>query len=316
MKKIKLNPYVVVTATALFATALIPAGATNTAQAGDTSSTAGAWSGYQNGIDLSPSLKGDTLYGYNNGCMYADFSHTALVSEGSYWTGSKWDGKIIESTNSGTASGANSVYLNHWQSHFLNYDAAALGYFYKSGTTFNATNIVNTASRYTGSYSVTSSFTDNTQWYCSKLVSRSVYDNNGYHLGFYVWGSFITPGDVYYDNAVYVRNASVSYGYDGNGAYAKPSIAATSLVADSSAANTLSYKGVTVHAKSLDKETTKAIDERLAAEKKAGKASTAMEITVPTAKPGLTKHAQKLVQDGKATKDQVKAAWGLSDSDL
>ena len=320
MKKVK--PLVAVTATALFATAMMQAGALNTAYAGDTTSTAGTWSGYQDGLDLSPSLKGDTLYGYNNGCLYADFSHTALVSEGSYWTGSQWDGKVIESTNAGTPSGANSVYLNHWQSHFLNYDAAALGYFYKSGTTFNATNIVNTASQYTGTYTVTSSFSDNSTWYCSKLVSRSVYDNNGYHLGFYIWGSFITPGDVYYDNAVYVRTSAVSSHYDGNGAYAAPAVAMTATASTLAAAsttspsNTFTYKGVKVHAKSLDQETRQAIDARLAMEQKAGKNTTSMEITAPALKQGLAKHAKQLVQDGKATKDQVKAEWGLSDRDL
>jgi hypothetical protein len=303
---------------AVFATLTLSSmGSLSVVHAGDTSSTAGTWSGYPNTMNLAPSLKGDFLFGYNNGCMYSVFSHTALASQASYYnSASGWDGLIVESTNSGTPSGANSVYTNHWQSHFHNYDAASLGYFSKSGYSFNATNVVNTASHYSGTYSITSSFSDNSQWYCSKLVSRSVYDNNGYNLGFMFWGSFIAPGDIWYDSAVYIRSNGISSHYDGGSVFAASGAAPMATAVVDPSVTTFDTNGIKVHGKSLDKATLKIADDRAKAEKAAGKSGTGLEITVPSAKPGLKAHAQDLIKQGKATKEQVKAAWGLTDADL
>ncbi|MGZ4165010.1 MAG: hypothetical protein ACXVPK_13340 [Tumebacillaceae bacterium] len=291
-------------------------GSFSVAHAGDTSSTAGVWSGYPNTLNLAPSLKGDFLFGYNNGCMYSVFSHTALASQASYVASGGWDGLIIESTNSGTPSGANSVYTNHWQSHFHNYDAASLGYFSKSGYSYSADNVVNTASHYTGSYSVTSSFSDNSKWYCSKLVSRATYDNNGYNLGFVFWGSFIAPGDIWYDSAVYVRSNAISSHYDGGSVFAASGAAPLATAAVDPSVSTFDYHGVKVQGKSLDKETMRVADTRIAAEKAAGKSGASLELSAPDAKPGLKAYVKDLIKQGKATKEQVKAKWGLTDADL
>lgn len=292
----------------------------------DTGFFAGTWSGYQNSLNIAPSLTGDSLFGYNNGCAYGDFSHVGLCYEGSYYSNGKWDGRCLEATNVDTPSGSNCVYNNHWQSHFLNYDAASLDYFAKSGYTFNGNSIVQKANSYAGAYDWMSSFSDNSKWYCSKLVSRAVNDVNGYNLGFLFWGSFISPGDIWWDSAVWERTYSVSAGYNGGSVYAKtssPALAMSSTpqtmttLSSTSSPTTMTYNGATVQStNTLDKETQKVAEDRINAEKAAGKAPNSMNIVAANTKPGLNNYLKELISSGKATKEQVKAKWNVTDAAL
>lgn len=320
MKKLKKSLYGLTLAASL--ASLFVVGANTPAKADSSTYFTGSWSGDYNSLDLSPSTAGEFLFGYANGCAYPGdnaFSHVGLVLQGSQyknWTGTSsywWDGPVVEATSAGTPTGGNSVHTNNWQTHFHYYDAASLDYFSKSGYPFNSSTVVNNATHYSGPYDVSSSYSNNTSWYCSKLASRAYYDNNGYDLGFLTWGSFIPPGDIYYDSAVHEIDRSISDKYDFNGPWAyglgKQKI-------HIKAPQTFTYNGVTVKTRALNSDAKAAIDQLISQEKAEGKSAANLTVTLSDAKPGLEKHLNNLLQNNKATLDKLKNAYNLSADEI
>lgn len=292
----------------------------NNAHATDANSFfTGTWSKEPNNIDLSPSITGDMLFGYDNGCNYGAFTHTALVSQGSTYSNGAWDGPIVESTDTGTS---NSVLKTGKQSKFRNYDAASLTYFSKSGYSFSGSSVVANANNYSGPYSWTASYSSNTSWYCSKLVSRAVYDYNHYNLGFVVFGSFIRPADVWYDSALGQRSKSTSSAYDGGSVW---STAGASMVASSSVATPsmvekeTTYKGYKVFSNHFNQEAKNMVDRRLNEEKAAGKNRIRINgdsaIVLPDAKPGLMKYLSSLYHSG-VSKADIQKKWNLTNDEM
>lgn len=276
----------------------------------DTGWFTGSWSGYYNSLNIAPSLTGDTLFGYNNGCAYGNFSHVGMCFEGSYYANGKWDGRCIESIPAGSS---NSVYNNNYQSRFKKYDAASLdGVDYNIATWgYNGYNVVQKANSYEGPYDWTASFNDNSKWYCSKMVSRAFYDLYGYTLGWTFINSGITPEDIWYDNLVKQRTYSTSAGYDGNGVWSSSSSA--SLTSEN--VSTFTYNGVIVESiDSLDENAKNNAKKRIDAEIAAGKKPE--KITIENTKPGLNNYLKKYISSGKATKEQVKEKWNVTDADL
>lgn len=283
----------------------------------------GTWSGHPNNIDLSPSLTGDMLFGYDNGCNYGEFTHTALVAQGSSYSNGLWDGPTIESTNTGTS---NSVIKSGKQSNFKKYDAASLTFFSKSGYSFSGSAVVAKANTYSGPYNWMASYTSNTSWYCSKLVSRAVYDDNKYNLGFVVWGSFISPADVWYDSALKQRSKSLSSAYDGGSVWAKPTADAvtamassTSMAPSSQVQPTVSYMGTEVVTNNLNADAKNIVASRLNAEKFQGKnvnqTNVDNAIVLSDAKPGLMKYLSSLYHKGVSKKD-IQKKWDLTADEL
>ena len=107
------------------------------------------------------------------------------------------------------------------------------------------------------------------------------------------------------------RTYSTSAGYDGNGVWSSSSSASLT----SKNLSTFTYNGVIVESTdSLDENTKnnakKRIDAEIAAGKKPGK------ITIENTKPGLNNYLKKYISSGKATKEQVKEKWNVTDADL
>ncbi|MEY2196907.1 hypothetical protein AB7942_29995 [Neobacillus sp. BF23-41] len=184
----------------------------------------GTWSGALNTLNLSPTLQGDMLFGYNNSNRIGKWSHVALVQKSSNYDTSSilpknpttpiqriygWDGLTVEAT---TPSG---VYKNYYQSHFKRYDAATI-------TTVNLKIdkrlVISKAMAYKGSYTVLTSYYKNDLWYCTKLASRAYYDVTGSVLG----GDNVAtwPETLYYDKRLVYVSGSKSSKYDGRGIYA------------------------------------------------------------------------------------------------
>jgi hypothetical protein len=277
----------------------------------------GTWSKHYNHLDLAPSLQGDILFGYDNGCNYGAFSHTALVAQGSSYSNGAWDGPIVESTDRGSS---NSVITTGKQSDFQAYDAASLTFFNKKGYKFSGSSVVKNALNHSGPYSWLASYTSNDKWYCSKLVSRAVHDYNGYNLGFVVNGSLITPAAVWYDSALGQRSKSVSSAYDGGSVWAasKTEISSIAGSASSTKSPEISYKGVEVAAIHFNAEDKKLIDARLNEEKAAGKnddQNTDNTIVLPDAKPGLMEYLSSLYHSG-VSKEEIQKKWNVSDDEM
>jgi hypothetical protein len=299
----------------------------NSVHADNVEGLTGTWSGVKNNLDILSSLDGDILFGYRNGCEYGKFTHTAIVYRGSHVVDSKhWDGPIVESTS---GHGSNSVLLTSLQSNFYNYDAASLTYFKNSSYKFNGTTVANNAAHaYRGDYNVYSAYSANGEWYCSKLVSRAVSDYNGYKVGWtaHALVTFILPEDVWYDSALGQRSYSVSTKYDGNSIWNKASSTTLSLASDGAVTNNsvvnnvsdvkeTKYKGFKVYSNHFDIEAKKLVDERIKEEQEAGKISADNTIVLSDAKPGLDDYLRKLLKEG-ATKEDIKAKWHLSDTEL
>lgn len=233
-----------------------------------------------------------------------------MCFEGSYYANGKWDGRCIEFIPAGSS---NSVYNNNYQSRFKKYDAASLdGVDYNIATWgYNGYNVVQKANSYEGPYDWTASFNDNSKWYCSKMVSRAFYDLYGYTLGWTFINSGITPEDIWYDNLVKQRTYSTSAGYDGNGVWSSSSSA--SLTSEN--VSTFTYNGVIVESiDSLDENAKNNAKKRIDAEIAAGKKPE--KITIENTKPGLNNYLKKYISSGKATKEQVKEKWNVTDADL
>lgn len=285
----------------------------------------GKWSGKPNKLDISKSLAGDILFGYKNGCAYGKFTHTALAYRGSTKNNGKWDGTTIEST---AGHGKNSVLTNGKQSSFKKYDAASLTYFSKSGYKFSGTKVSDIAKKYKGPYNIFGLYSNNGDWYCSKLVSRAVYDYNGYKLGASVHTLVtpIFPADVWYDSALGQRTHSVSSKYDGRSVWKKPkSLSLASVKGNTnisegtivSEAKERDYKGFKIYSNNFDEKSKKMVDLRIEEEKKAGKVGEGDNNTIvlSDAKPGLEDYLRELLEKG-ATKEELKKHWDLSDEEV
>ncbi|GIN84436.1 hypothetical protein J6TS2_08220 [Heyndrickxia sporothermodurans] len=278
----------------------------------------GKWSGKKNSLNIGLTLTGDILFGYQNGCAYGKFSHTAIVAEGSkYKTKTKtWDGPIVESTS---GYGKKSVRTNNKQSKFLKYDAASLTYFSKSKYKFSGSSVVKNAKKRQGPYSVLSSYKANDKWYCSKLVSRAVYDYNGYKLGKSYAGKFMTPSSVWYDSALKQRDKAVSSKYDGRSVWKKSkSTSLASVNITESEASMVNYKGYKIYTNNFSATVKKEVDNRINEEKKNKKSigSKANSIVLSDAKPGLMDYLKDLLNKGKITKEEIKKEWNLSNEEI
>lgn len=249
-----------------------------------------------------------------------------MCFEGSEYSNGQWDGLCIEATNVGTPAGGQCVYNNHWQSHFKKYDAASLdGVNYNIATWgYSGYNVVQKANSYAGAYSVSTTFTNNSYWYCSKLVSRAFWDLYGYSLGWSADSLLITPEDIWYDPLIVQRAYSTSAGYDGYGVWSSRSSAnlkssdttlSQSSLTDSKNLSTFTYNGVIVEsAESLDEKAINNAKKRIDAEIAEGKKPS--KITIENTKPGLNEYLKKSISSGKLTEQDVQEKWNVNVADL
>ncbi len=177
----------------------------------------GTYSGNQNTLNFSYADKGDLYFGYNSGCQYGDYSHCGMASEDAYSgyysyhyedpnydqsvSGNGYTNYTIESTTTGEEESV----IGRDCHRFWFYDMAALGYV-NDATSQQASDAVNEANSYSGSYEWNASYTENDTWQCSKLVSRAWNDANEIVLG--TESSYIRPEDIAYDSDVTIFHYS------------------------------------------------------------------------------------------------------------
>lgn len=155
-------------------------------------------------------IEGDILFGGNTGCLYGKYSHCAIARTESYRdyyeytynlddgnppetvSGYGWTGMTIEAT---PTDGDDDVISREFQ-RFLFYDFAAIGYVDPASYS-EACDAVQEAISYSGPYDWNASFFSNTEWNCSKLVSRAYYDSHDYVLANFM--TLIYPDDIYYN---------------------------------------------------------------------------------------------------------------------
>lgn len=169
----------------------------------------GTYSGTQNALNFVYPYKGDIYFGGNTGCLYGDYSHCAMALENTtqdYYYYSYDDGTYQQDamdygytgqTVECTPTSATNDCINRDCHRFWFYDRAAISYV-NAATTAQCTSAANKADNYSGSYDLNASYTGNTTWQCSKLVSRAYNDTCSIVLG--SKSSTIRPDNIFYDN--------------------------------------------------------------------------------------------------------------------